>query len=74
MRNRAFTLIELLIVIAIVSILAGLLFPVFSAARKESNRTACTSNLHQLAAGTLLYASDKWGGIADWFGRRGSGT
>jgi len=58
MKGRGFTLIELLVVIAIVSILAGLLFPVFAAAKKDGKRTACISNLRQLAAGTLLYASD----------------
>lgn len=55
---RAFTLIELLVVIAIIAILAAILFPVFAQAREAARRTACASNLKNLATATLMYTSD----------------
>lgn len=56
--SRAFTLIELLIVIAILAVLAGLLFPVFARAREKSRQTACASNLKNLGLAILLYTQD----------------
>jgi len=59
MRSKsAFTLIELLIVIAIIAILAAILFPVFNNARKKALQTSCTSNLKQLGTAILMYAQD----------------
>ncbi len=56
--RRAFTLVELLVVVAIVAILAALLFPVFSRARERARLTVCTSNLKQIGAAVLMYAQD----------------
>ncbi len=44
--------------IAIIAILAAILFPVFSAAREKARQTACLSNLKQVGLGALLYAQD----------------
>jgi prepilin-type N-terminal cleavage/methylation domain-containing protein/prepilin-type processing-associated H-X9-DG protein len=55
---RAFTLIELLIVIAIIAILAAILFPVFARARENARRTSCQSNLKQLGLGIAQYLQD----------------
>src|SRR5438046_2456002 len=54
----AFTLIELLIVIAIITILAGILFPVFASAREKARQTTCLSNERQVGLALLQYAQD----------------
>lgn len=57
-RQSGITLVELLIVIAIIAVLTALLFPVFAAARHASKASVCASNLRQLSKATLLYAQD----------------
>jgi prepilin-type N-terminal cleavage/methylation domain-containing protein len=53
-----FTLIELLIVIAIIAILASLLMPALSTAREKGRSTACCNNLKQLHFAAANYTSD----------------
>jgi prepilin-type processing-associated H-X9-DG protein len=52
------TLVELLTVIAILTVLIALLFPVFTTARHASKASVCASNLRQLSKATLLYVQD----------------
>lgn len=47
MKNRGFTLVELLVVTSILGLLAGLLFPAVQAARETARAAQCRSNLHQ---------------------------
>ncbi|MBV9865901.1 MAG: DUF1559 domain-containing protein [Abitibacteriaceae bacterium] len=56
--GRGFTLIEILVVIAILSLLAAILFPVFSRARESARRTSCASNLKQLGMAFMQYTQD----------------
>ncbi|MGQ9730123.1 MAG: DUF1559 family PulG-like putative transporter [Candidatus Zipacnadales bacterium] len=58
MMRQGVTLIELLIVIAIIAILAAILFPVFSRARESARKTVCTSNVRQLGLASHMYAQD----------------
>lgn len=56
-KGPAFTLIELLTVIAILAILVALLLPVLSSSREAARRTACLSNARQISQAILLYAA-----------------
>jgi len=59
--KKNFTLLELLIVVAIIAILAGTLLPALNKARQTALRIGCTSNLKQLGTLCLLYAADNNG-------------
>jgi prepilin-type N-terminal cleavage/methylation domain-containing protein len=54
----AFTMVELLTVIAIIALLAAIAFPVFSAIRKNARRTACMSNLQRISQAVEQYKLD----------------
>jgi prepilin-type N-terminal cleavage/methylation domain-containing protein/prepilin-type processing-associated H-X9-DG protein len=55
---RGFTLVELLVVMALVAILAGFLLPVLACARDRARQTTCLSQLRQIANAQLLYLQD----------------
>lgn len=59
--RQAFTLTELLIVIAVIAILAGLLLPAIKMVRSSAKSSQCSSNLRQIMAGILSYANDNRG-------------
>lgn len=71
---RAFTLVELLVVMSIISMLVGLLLPALGEARRASRASACASNQHQIALAVTQFAGDHFDllpreGISPWHER-----
>jgi prepilin-type processing-associated H-X9-DG protein/prepilin-type N-terminal cleavage/methylation domain-containing protein len=57
-RNPAFTLVELLVVIAVIAILAAMLLPALNGAKASAYSTACKSKLRQMSLALKMYVAD----------------
>lgn len=69
---KGFTLIELMIVIAIIAILAAILIPNFIRAREEAQLSACESNLKNISTSIEMYSTD-WNGFYPGATTQGTG-
>ena len=60
-RRKAFTLVELLVVIGIIAVLLSILLPTLGKIRRQANTLQCSSNMRQIATTLIMYINDNKG-------------
>ena len=73
-KRAGFTLVEILVVIAIIGVLAALLFAVFSRVREKGRSASCQNNLHQIALAMQQYVGDNDGAFPPIFSVENEGA
>jgi len=61
MKKKGFTLVELMIVIAVIAVLVTIIMPKMGASREKANLAACKSNLRHIQIAVEMYANDNQG-------------
>ena len=64
-RRSAFTLLEVLVVIAIVGVFAALLLPLYGGVKARGQQAACASNMRQIGTALLAYANENDGALPE---------
>ena len=75
-RDSAFTLIDVLVTIAVVAVLMGILLPSMTSVRESTRRVVCGSNLRQITIGLAMYAGEQRGALPSseyFFGSNSAG-
>jgi prepilin-type N-terminal cleavage/methylation domain-containing protein/prepilin-type processing-associated H-X9-DG protein len=66
-QRKAFTLVELLVVVAIIGVLVALLLPAVQAARAAARAASCKNNLRQIGLGVLQFCDTHKGQFPEWY-------
>lgn len=73
LKSSAFTLVELLIVVAVIALLTGMLLPAVSRAKQQAKLARCSANLRQLGLAVRMYLDDSGGRCWRYFDDVASG-
>ena len=73
---RAFTLVELLVVIGIIAVLIAILLPALGKSREKANQVKCSAQVRQILQGMILHANEHRGymPLAGWINTSSNGT
>jgi prepilin-type N-terminal cleavage/methylation domain-containing protein/prepilin-type processing-associated H-X9-DG protein len=66
-QRKAFTLVELLVVVAIIGVLVALLLPAVQAARASARAASCKNNMRQIGLGVLQFCDTHKGQFPEWY-------